>query len=120
MVQWLDTVNTLHPGQHEWFASFRSGVWTYEIGPFTSPANRVQTESLSYLIGRALAQPPTPLAVSGVADIKIAGTTADVVSSQLRFSTADGLRVRLNGSGMEALNTAADWTLWSTPKKPPG
>lgn len=117
-VQWLYTTRALHPGPPEWFASFHTGVWTYEIGPFTSPANRGQTESLSYLIGRALAQNPTPLAASGAADIKIAGTAGDVVSSQLRFTTTGGLHVRLDGPGMEPLNTAADWTLWSPPKRP--
>lgn len=120
MVQWMETTSRHQPGRHEWFASFHSGVWTYHIGPFTSPANRGQTATLSYLIGHALAQTPTSLAVSGAADIRIAGPSGDVVSSQLRFATADGLRVRLNGPGLEPLSTAGDWTLWSPAKKPSG
>ena len=116
-IQWIDAASGKRSVTRGWFASFRSGGWTYVIGPFTSPSDTGQTELLSYLIGRALTHSPTPLATGGVVNVRINPASGDFVSTLLHFTTASAQSIRLGGPGLEPLNTAADWTLWTPAQK---
>lgn len=107
VVVWSQAQNSMH--QLSWFAAFTSAGWRYEVGPFTSPANRLQTSELMAWLKLFASGSPLPLGSGGQVNIRL--LPHKDVYTEVIFSPTSDLSVEATGPGLSPLSALTEWTI---------